>query len=50
MDPLLNALVRLRVPTIAVLGNHDYESGQEQELMKMMTAASGGLGGGKTSR
>jgi Icc-related predicted phosphoesterase len=39
MDPLLNALVRLRVPTIAVLGNHDYESGHEQELMEMMTAA-----------
>lgn len=39
MEPLLNALVRLRVPTIAVLGNHDYESGKEQELMQMMTAA-----------
>lgn len=38
MEPLLNALVRLRVPTIAVLGNHDYESGHEQELMKMMTS------------
>lgn len=38
MEPLLNVLVRLRVPTIAVLGNHDYESGKEQELMKMMTA------------
>ncbi len=39
MEPLLNAIVRLRIPTIAVLGNHDYESGQEIELMKMMTAA-----------
>ncbi len=39
MEPLLNAIVRLRIPTIAVLGNHDYESGQEVELMKMMTAA-----------
>src|SRR5215470_12129017 len=39
MEPLVNALVRLRVPTIAVLGNHDFESGQEQELMKMMSAA-----------
>ncbi len=38
MEPLLNALVRLRVPTIAVLGNHDYECGKEQELMRMMTA------------
>jgi Icc-related predicted phosphoesterase len=38
MEPLLNALVRLRVPIVAVLGNHDYESGREQELMNMMTA------------
>src|SRR5438874_5934634 len=38
MEPLLNALVRLRVPTLAVLGNHDYESGREAELMRMMTA------------
>lgn len=37
MHSLLNALVRLRVPIVAVLGNHDYESGQEQELIKMMT-------------
>jgi len=39
MEPLLNTIVRLRVPTIAVLGNHDYESGQEVELMRLMTAA-----------
>src|SRR5215813_3894217 len=38
MHSLLNALVRLRVPIITVLGNHDYESGQEQELIKMMTS------------
>ena len=38
MEPLLNSLVRLRLPIVAVLGNHDYESGQEQELMKMMNA------------
>lgn len=38
MRSLLNGLVRLRVPIIAVLGNHDYESGQEHELIKMMTA------------
>jgi Icc-related predicted phosphoesterase len=36
MESLLNALVRLRVPTIAVLGNHDYESGKQEELIKMM--------------
>src|SRR5256886_8680131 len=29
MEPLLNALVRLRVPTVAVLGNHDYERSEE---------------------
>src|SRR5579862_1593882 len=39
MDPLLNVVVRSRVPTVAVLGNHDYESGRQAELMRMMTAA-----------
>lgn len=39
MDSLLNVLVRLRIPTISVLGNHDYESGHAQQLMKMMTDA-----------
>lgn len=38
MTSLLNALVRLRIPIVAVLGNHDYESGHQEELMKMMTA------------
>jgi uncharacterized protein len=38
MEPLLNALVRVRVPVIAVLGNHDYESCKEVELTRMMTA------------
>ncbi len=37
MEPLLNVLVRLRLPTIAVLGNHDYESGRENDLMRMLT-------------
>jgi len=37
MHSLLNALVRLRIPIVAVLGNHDYESCQEQELIKLMT-------------
>ena len=36
METLLNVLVRLRIPTVAVLGNHDYESDQQEELMKMM--------------
>ncbi|HZQ92193.1 MAG TPA: metallophosphoesterase [Terriglobales bacterium] len=37
MESLLNALVRLRIPTVAVLGNHDYEAGKQTELIKMMT-------------
>ncbi len=37
MESLMNALVRLRLPIVAVLGNHDYESGQHNELMKIMT-------------
>jgi len=39
MEPLLNVVVRSRVPTIAVLGNHDYESGKQTELMRMMATA-----------
>jgi len=39
MEPLLNVIVRSRVPTVAVLGNHDYESGRQAELMRMMTGA-----------
>jgi Icc-related predicted phosphoesterase len=39
MEPLLNVVVRSRVPTVAVLGNHDYESGKQVELMRMMTSA-----------
>jgi uncharacterized protein len=39
MEPLLNVVVRSRVPTIAVLGNHDYESGKQAELMRMMSNA-----------
>jgi Icc-related predicted phosphoesterase len=38
MEPLINAIIRLRVPVVAVLGNHDFECGQEKELMRMMTA------------
>ena len=39
MESLLNVLVRLRIPTISVLGNHDHESGSASELMQMMTEA-----------
>src|SRR5438105_2696250 len=38
MESLLNALMRLRLPIVAVLGNHDYESGQQEELIRMLTA------------
>jgi Icc-related predicted phosphoesterase len=38
MEPLVNILVRLRIPTIAVLGNHDYECGKEAELVRMMNS------------
>jgi len=37
MKELLNFLVRLRLPIVAVLGNHDYESGSEAELIRMLT-------------
>lgn len=36
MEPLLNVVVRSRIPTVAVLGNHDYESGKQADLMRMM--------------
>lgn len=39
MEPLLNVLVRLRLPTVVVLGNHDYESGKEEELRRMLSNA-----------
>jgi uncharacterized protein len=39
MEPLLNVLVRLRLPTIVVLGNHDYESGKEAELARLIIAS-----------
>ncbi len=38
MESLLNAIVRLRIPTVAILGNHDYESGRQEELIQMMAA------------
>src|ERR1700692_4208063 len=38
MEPLLNVLVRLRLPTVVVLGNHDYECGKEEELNRMLIA------------
>jgi Icc-related predicted phosphoesterase len=41
MEPLVNLLVRLRVPTVVVLGNHDYECSREEELKQMLI--SGGI-------
>lgn len=38
MEPLLNVLVRLRLPVVVVLGNHDYECGKEEELNRMLVA------------
>src|SRR5690349_14164902 len=38
MESMLASFMRLRIPIVAVLGNHDYESGKQAELMKMMTA------------
>jgi uncharacterized protein len=34
---LLNSFVRLRIPIVAVLGNHDYESGKPEEIIKLLT-------------
>lgn len=38
MESMLASFMRIRVPIVAVLGNHDYESGRQEELAKMMTA------------
>jgi Icc-related predicted phosphoesterase len=38
VESMLNSLVRLRIPIVAVLGNHDYESGRADELMKMLVS------------
>lgn len=38
MSALLSTLVRLQIPIIAVLGNHDYESSRADELIKMMVS------------
>jgi Icc-related predicted phosphoesterase len=38
MESMLATFVRLRIPIVAVLGNHDYESGHQNDLIDMMTA------------
>ena len=37
MDSLMDALMRVRIPIVAVLGYHDYESNCAAELMRIMT-------------
>lgn len=39
MNVLLNVVVRARVPTVVVLGNHDYENGKNVEMVQMMAQA-----------
>lgn len=38
MESMLNSIMRVRIPIVAVLGNHDYESGHAAELSKLMIA------------
>jgi len=38
MESMLASFMRLRIPIMAVLGNHDYEGGKQAELAKMMIA------------
>ena len=38
MESMLASFMRLRVPIVAVLGNHDFECGKQEELSKMMAA------------
>jgi Icc-related predicted phosphoesterase len=37
MESMLASIMRIRIPVVAVLGNHDHESGRAAELAKMMT-------------
>lgn len=39
MEAFLNMIARLRIPTIMVLGNHEYENGEEAKLADMVTSA-----------
>jgi len=38
VEPLIGALIRLQVPIVVVLGNHDYESGEQSQIAKTLTA------------
>ncbi len=39
IESMLNNMGRLRIPMVAVLGNHDWESGQGDELQKLLMEA-----------
>lgn len=39
LESMLNSMVRLRIPTVAVLGNHDWESGHGEQLQNMLVDA-----------
>ena len=36
---MAESLVSLRVPVVAVLGNHDFESGEQAEIVKVLCQA-----------
>ena len=38
-DKLVNDLRACRIPVVAVLGNHDYQSGRQEDLKKVLRAA-----------
>jgi Icc-related predicted phosphoesterase len=35
LEVLISQLLRLRIPIVTILGNHDFESGQHNELLRM---------------
>jgi Icc-related predicted phosphoesterase len=39
LEPLINELLRLGLPIVTVLGNHDHENGQQEELITMLRHA-----------
>jgi Icc-related predicted phosphoesterase len=36
LEVLISQLLRLRIPIITILGNHDFEAGQQNELLRML--------------
>lgn len=39
VEVLIHQLARVRIPIISVLGNHDFETGQQAELLRRLRAA-----------